>query len=81
MNPSGLMSCMSNRKAPLDKKQEELNEHFDSIRELERRFNTVDKFNVSDEIKNAMRDSTKAELQEIRNEMYDLIDSISLEGK
>jgi hypothetical protein len=81
MNPNGLMSCMSIRKAPLDKKQEDMNEFFDSVRELQHRFDMVDRYNVSDEIKEAIKESLKQELQEIKNEMYSLIESIEFEGR
>jgi hypothetical protein len=78
MNPSGLMNCMSIRKAPLDKKQEELNEYIYDIRELHRLFNGVDRYSVPEEIKKSMRESLEKELREIKNAMYDIIESITL---
>jgi Fe-S cluster biogenesis protein NfuA len=78
MNPRGFLNCMSNWKTPLETKENEMKELFDEIKELKNRFDLIKRFNVSGEIKAAMSDSLQEELKEVKNVMYDLIESIAL---
>jgi uncharacterized coiled-coil DUF342 family protein len=81
MRPDGLMNCMSERKRLLQEKESEMNSCFRAIEKVKEKLDIIDSFTkVSIEVKSAMRDSLERELKEIKNDMYELVESIELGG-
>jgi hypothetical protein len=78
MNPEGAMNYMNIFKSPISEKEQNIKEIISDIKKTKTDWAMVQSLKISDEVKEQIKAEFEKKIEEYRNEIYEVVETITL---